>query len=103
VDRLKLPGIQCIKTLEDIRRLANRQPKVGQIQRNLLEPQDGTALQLVAVKRGGIEVEGRQWDPALNAALQFEELDVHVHRAGQLGLAGLDGAEFGDLARLGAR
>ena len=98
VDQLKLLGVQGIKAVEDIRRLPDHQAEIGQIEWDLLEAEDRPALQLVALEDVGVEVERRQRHPALDAPLQPEELDVHVHGAGKFGMACLDGTQFGDLA-----
>jgi hypothetical protein len=50
----------------------------------------------------GVEVERRQGHAALHPTLELEQLDMHVHRAGELRVTGLDGSQFGDLAGLGA-
>ena len=103
MDLLKLRVVQGIEAVEDVRRLADHQAEVGEIERDLLEPQQRTALQLVALEGVGVEVERRQRHAALDAPLQLEQLDVHVDRVGELGMPGLDGAQFRDLARFGAR
>jgi hypothetical protein len=69
----------------------------------VLEAQERTALQLVALDDGGIEFEWGQRHAALNPPLELQELDVHVHGAGEFGVARLDGAQFCNLAGLGAR
>jgi hypothetical protein len=102
VDQLKLLGIQGIKAMEDIRGLADQQAEVGQIERNLLEPEQRPALQLMALEDVGVEVERRQGHAALHPTLELEQLDMHVHRAGELRVTGLDGSQFSDLAGLGA-
>jgi hypothetical protein len=50
-----------------------------------------------------VEVERRQRHAALDAALQLQQLDVHVHGAGELRMACLDGAQFCDFAGFSAR
>ena len=98
VDLLKLRGVQGIKAMKDIRRLADQQAEIGQIERNLLELQQRSPLQLVALEGVGVELERRQRHAALYAPLHLEQLDVHVHRAGEFGMPGLDGAQFCDFA-----
>ena len=98
VDQLKLLGVQGIKAMEDIRRLPDHQPEVGQIEWDLLEAEDRPALQLVALEDVGVEVERRQRYPALDAPLQPEEFDVHVHGAAKFGMSCLDGTQLDDLA-----
>ena len=97
VDQLKLRRVQSIKPVQDIRRLADHQAKVGEIERDVLEPEQRTAVQLMALHDVGVEFERRERHAALDAPLQLQQLDVHVHGARELGMACLDRAQFCNL------
>jgi hypothetical protein len=89
--------------MQDIRRLADHQPKVGEIERDVLEPEQRTAFQLMALHDVGVEFERRERHAALDAPLQLEQLDVHVHGARELGMELLERAQFCNFAGLGTR
>jgi len=69
----------------------------------VLEPEQRPAFQLVALHDVGVEFERRERHAPLDAPLQLQQLDVHVHGARELGMARLDRAQFCYLAGFGAR
>ena len=61
----------------------------------------GRPSRLVLRQHLGVQLEPGKRNAALDAAMQLEQLEVHVHRVAELGLTILDGAELGRLARVG--
>src|SRR5688500_11278493 len=91
------------KPAKHIGRLTHHQPQVRQVQRDILEAQYGLCLSLMARKDALVELEKRQRDPALDATLELEQLEVQVDRIRQLGMFLAERAQFLGLPRLGSR
>jgi hypothetical protein len=81
-----------------IRRLSNHQPKVSELEGNVLETQQRSTLRLVPGKHLGVHLKPWKRDAALDSSMQLDQLEVHVHRIAEFGLPVLDCAEFGCLA-----
>ena len=83
---------------EDIGRLADHQPEVGPVDRNVLELQHRPALTCC------LACGDRMWPRAAGlwivALLRPQQLDLHVGRRGQIGLRVLQLAQFPHFARL---
>jgi starch synthase len=74
--------------------LTHHQSQVRQIEGDVFEAKDGPRFHLVTLKYLRREIEHRQRHAALNAAMQLEELQVHLDRAGQLWMLGANGLKL---------
>ena len=85
-------------SMEDVCRLAEHQPEVRPVDQEVVEVDEALAaghacgdLRLVMVREWGPE-------PAVDAAVQLGQFDLHVDRRCQFGVPDLQRAELGDLA-----
>ncbi len=93
--------IEGAKPAKDVGGLPDREPQVSELDRNVFKAEQWTRVSLVRGERPITQVERGQRDAGLNAALHFEQLEVHVHGIGKLGLSLFQRAKLGDLSRFG--
>ena len=102
-ERIDAPGVHLLdRLLVPHRRSGRPQQKahVAPVDRQVLEPQNGAVGQKrVQVVR--VELDRRERDAHLHAALQLKQLDLEVHCRREVRLRLLETTQFDDLARLG--
>ena len=86
--------IQRVEAPHDVGRLAHDQPEIAQFQRDVFEPQQRRRFGLMPRDDVGAHVEVRDRNPPLDAALHFEQLELHVDRVGEFGLPFLQRAKL---------
>ena len=103
---LHLPMIRVVQRTipaKNVRRLPHHETEVRQVERDVFEAQNRARLGLMARDHLFVQLEHREGDAQADAALEFQQLEVHVHRVGELGMRDAQGAELDDLAGFGAR
>ena len=89
---------QRTEPAHDVGRLADDQPKIRRLERDLFEVQQRTRLCLVAGHDVGTQFERGQGDSHLHTSLHRQEFEVHVDRISQLWRAFSYRAELDRLA-----
>jgi hypothetical protein len=77
--------------------LADHQPHLSPVERDLLEGQERSAIGNVPLDARLVDPMGGDWHPRLDAALQLDEGQLHVDGRGQLGIGVFQFLELDDL------
>ena len=96
-------GLERVVPPQDVGGLPERQPEVGPVERDVGEAHDRTSGRALRAQPFGVDLNPRERHARLHAALHVDQGELHVDRAGQLGLCGPELLELDDFARLGAR
>ena len=78
-----------------VRRLADHEAQVAEIQRDILESQNRRGAGLVALDRRCRDFENRQRNPALDSAPGLEELEMQIDGRLELGILRPKGTQLG--------
>ncbi|PYR31044.1 MAG: hypothetical protein DMF90_26420, partial [Acidobacteria bacterium] len=87
-------------TVQDVARLAERESKVGPVERDVREAGDRRSALLVARKPLRVGLDPGQRHARLDATLHRKELELHVHGRGERRLRELELFQLCDLARI---
>lgn len=101
-DLIVVRVIKRLEAVEDVGRLPQRQPEIAPVERDVTELNGGVSGPLLRLEPAGREVNPREGDARLDAAQDFDELQLHVNRGGQFGMGRLDPSELDDVAGFGA-
>ena len=71
--------------------LTHHQTEIRQIERDVFEAEDGSRIALMSREDGGRQLQRRQRHAHLNASLKFEQFEMKINGAGQLGMPFADG------------
>ena len=98
-----LGALERFVALEDVGRLAQGQPKIGPLERDVAEADRRTPGGLLRGEPRRVGLNPGQRHARLHAPLDFDERDLHVDGGCQVGLGALQLPELDDLAGFGAR
>ena len=100
---LVVSTLKGFEPLQDVGCLAQCEPEVGPVERDVCEADDRTARRILGPEPFRVGLQPWQRHTRLNAALHFDERHLHVNRGRQLRLRELQLLELDDLARFGSR
>jgi hypothetical protein len=76
---LVLGPVHRVVPVEDVCGLAQRQPEIGPLERDVGKPDHRPSGELLGDEPLGIGLNPRQRHPRLHAALRLDEFELHVH------------------------
>ena len=79
--------VQRAEAAEHVGDLADHEAQIGQVEWDILEAQDGTAVAGVLRDDRFAQLDEGQRHPAEEPAFELEELQVEIHRVQELGLS----------------
>ena len=102
-DRGMIGRLERVVPPQDVGGLPERQPEIGPVERDIGESHDGPSGRALRAEPFAVHLNPRQRHARLHAALHVDQGELHVDRAGQIGLRRFELLELDDFAWLGAR
>ena len=98
-----LGPVERLVAQQDVGGLAERQPEIGPVERDIAEAHGGASGCLLGGEPVRVGLNPWQRDPRLHPALHVDERELHVDRRGELGMVDAELLELGDVARIRTR
>jgi hypothetical protein len=102
-DQLQLEVVRPLEgatAVQHVGDLAEEESELGPFDEQIVELDEPIPGGELALERAAVALEYRRSKPGMHPAVQLDELDLHVDRAGELRVGAAKSAQFGDFARL---